>query len=165
MGGRNYTYLGPYLRIKEDQVEVPDGKGHGCVNPKCGAFHRAYVTPFCAQCGEPNLEFEKPPKTCFRVDSWNDFQKPTHEAFTLKIPPTQKNPVGFWTPNHDREGSSGYIWTDSLLEEGVTELTSTNIQKDIDWLATAFAEEIERAREVYGAENVSIHWGRIVYYY
>jgi hypothetical protein len=164
MGGKYYTYIGPYLRCEDEIVLVSGGKGHGCVNELCGMFHRAYVTPFCAQCGKANEEFEKPKKRRFKVSRWDDFESPIHEALSCHVCPSFESPVAYYTPNQNRPGSPEYIWRDSSEDEGVTELNPESISRDIQWFCEAFAEEIAKAKEVFGDLRVTVSWGRIVYY-
>lgn len=159
-----HTYMGPYLRVENEVIRVTDGVGYGCVNEVCTMYHRAYVTPFCAQCGKVNADFEKPVGPTFKISIWEKFLEPIKEALSIKLEASYEKTISYLVPNHKRDGYPKYS-TESPEHEDITQVTSEDITQDTAWFQSAFSEEISKAKEIFGADKVSVHWGRIVYYY
>ena len=154
------VYVGPFVRCRRKTEEVRESR-KGCVKPACRRFRdwRAAVRwqMFCPDCG-------------YQLGEWRelvtrdavDVEELTGGALSEVRPMCSLPWQDEWAillPNEDRDPPREFrVEGDVLLDLiGVMECD------EFLWLKQAFAAELVKLREAFGADGVDVRWGVVAW--
>lgn len=149
-----YSYLGPYLKV-EQKTRVEQRLVRTCPNTRCMGHGPEHTSDaFCRRCGT-EVKDGSYPVSVGALDADDLFGSSiwvmlTHGGFQYLTPNENRGRPARLQPGNDSDG-----------EEGVVAIPVDSVATELAWFETAFAVEIAKAREVYGDDGTSVHWGLI----
>jgi len=151
----DYTVrIGPYILVHNPPK---DGKEeyHTCVNNKCKNYKKAIADKFCSQCGVKIRLVSVPCQAPIDFDFYDEFNERLSPIMTQ------------WKPKHlenyeilvSNEVSSSSVDFDPHQDFFEKELSQIDSSKEIADFLNKYEKEINRLREVIGADAVKTKWG------
>ena len=151
------TLVGPYIQVFNPVKEGLE-KYKTCVNGYCQAYKRplALNKPFCPECGSAVGEGVRPTRKRNPFDFDKEFGDKIYEVLT------HSKPVGFeefsFFVSNNPATDGGFKCTH---ESEVIEMTAETIDSDMRRFQMNRQQDINRLKEIFGAENVLVKWGTI----
>ena len=153
MGVHTYVYLGPYIQgtYRKTESERTD---QGCTNPDCKRSplkggHRRTDDVFCSTCGKligPVLVKFQSRNSPFHVI-----------GESLAEIDTDEPGIFYLMPNVTRPGQPRRTLHLDHTDEVHLNLQSVDMQAEVNWLITAFADEMQALVKAY--DIVTVKWG------
>lgn len=155
-------YAGPYARCKVSLVEVTKLQ-ISCPNAQCKNHARGLRTMYCDLCGSkvasvPHKEMDE------AVDHWD-----VSEAINERLATAhgdqyhgrwlQENRTHLWMPNNPLELEAGHLNAREAF--ALFTIEPQTIADEMARFQSAFQDDLDYLRTVYGADAVTIHWGII----
>ena len=155
MGMKHRVYVGPYIRCTTQRVPQKI-TFWGCASDLCDLVHtKERLAPhvkFCPHCGGPcgDTEVDGPLKDAVSSGKLYYMSKDRLAMFNAEY---TREGVHLFVPNQDwpREFTPGSEDIGEILANAPFDL----IKNEIEWISTAFAEEIKTAKELYEGEESS----------
>lgn len=163
MGMNHRVYIGPYLRCTTKR-KAQKITFWGCASDVCDLIHKkerlAPHIKFCPHCGGPcdNTEIDGPEIDVVRADR---LTYASDERWAMFNAENAKPGLHLFVPNQD--------WPREFIPDTETGEILGNpdpdfVRHEIVWLETTYAEDIEKAKKIYGetegAEGkVELCWG------
>lgn len=166
MGISASNFLGPYLWCRTFEIDSTK-TARTCSNEKCKHYksgHNEKKKRFCEICGYPFQEREVPIKKTnvnpneLSEEFANRLSQPGGDEFYYRM---REQNFHIWMPQAGLTRDPDFGGEQDSLElpiaEGAREAEVIEFQQ-------VFTKEIVRCHELYGAENVEVRWGFIVFY-
>jgi hypothetical protein len=160
MGIHAHTYLGPFIKIKNEQETVTVNIS-SCSNHQCKNYKKKMSSGFCNLCGRPIGPVPKQ-KTQDKINLSEVLVTNLNEALAQIFTPSELVFDGFiyLIPNLNRNAPRAFILGDYEFS------VNTNLNRDLEiaWFKQAFQGEIQTLQSLYTPGGVEILWGLITYY-
>ena len=157
------VYFGPYLACGFGQVERPDPTEYrwACPDPAC-LEHRSLYSPacrYCRRCGTAMVE-RSPTEIVESVDHEAVLRSVGHVLIHATTEYEGDVPVrAILVPDEDEVNGRQAPRVFEVAEGQAVAIYQTDKANESGWLLHAFAPEIAKVREAYGADKVSVRWG------
>jgi hypothetical protein len=169
MSSSFYVYVGPFLKLKINKIEVSKKGGFGCpdwiAGKGCKGFETKVAMPsgdakFCPYCGLELVEIiRKIPEKV--VDIYHLLESKYEDSlFQCYIGDFDKREYEHWIPNHYYPKR---ILTFSKGEEEI-EVLDIDKEEEIKWFNERYKNELALIKEAAG-EDAQIMWGILSYYH
>jgi hypothetical protein len=160
MGSQLHVYVGPYLKVRPETVQVPEDR-RACRKAGCRlelVMVEAGVN-FCPECGTKTESVGE--TTAEDKVSLSDAEEAIREALQA-VTIYGDDDSYYWIPNVTREGDTSI----NPSEDGVWPIGTADIIKLMIWFAgpTGFGPEIGALSALYGKGNCSLSWGVVAYW-
>lgn len=161
MGISTNIHIGPYMIVTGEKIEMIDREIRTCSNKKCETYkiNQEYVKSqnFCAECGSEiaikkyKEKWVSDPHQLISDEPYDDFS----DELCWTDPMGCNS--GVFIANHEAP-------FDKDRDEDLVDLTSVNIQEEIEWFKNKYKDIIEIFHKEFGKNSVKIKWGVISWY-
>jgi len=156
MGTSYYVYIGPYLEVHNPPRPTRD-EFQGCSNRKCRSYHHRSSAKFCSDCGGVIGLVSKPTTEQIDFDCYEECDERLTEQFREERPEKKKD-YSYFVPNQGKIGRNF-----SAYDTELAEINSTIISEELHHFKVKFEKDVNRLKEVFGADAVALKWGVMAY--
>lgn len=162
MGVDYSVYIGPFVRCENPDVTNTESYT-ACATASCPKHDKQTSNKFCPECGKAISTLVRT-VSAPKVDAWDVSEQLNESFFTPGTNygrfPFELN-IDIWVPNRRLPGIAER--TEEPLRGGYDEVDEDEVEAEKTALVGACGQDLAKFREIYGNNEVSVHWGVLHY--